>query len=52
MVTDCCGEAELYTVYKMKDGSVEYEVWDFCRCCLDCYEAIPRDKWKADSDFQ
>ena len=52
MVTDCCGEAELYTVYKMKDGSVEYEVWDFCRCCLDCYEAVPRDEWEAKSDFQ
>ena len=51
-VTDCCGESELFFVYRTVDGGLMYEPWDFCRCCLDCYEAIPRDQWKAKDDFQ
>ena len=51
-VTDCCGVAELYTVYENSDGTIGYDAWDFCRCCLEPYKAIDSDDYDPDTDFQ
>jgi len=47
-VTNCCGVAELYTVYENSDGTIGYDPWDFCRRCLKSYDAIVSDKCKPD----
>ena len=46
-LTECCDHAALYYILENRDGSHDYEAWDFCPECLDCcslYDPKDRDK--------
>ena len=51
LVTECCGESLLFSVYQMKDGSLEFEPWELCRCCLEPPSVIPSKDYKPKTDY-
>ena len=51
LVTEGCGELLLFSVYQMKDGSLEFEPWELCRCCLEPPSVIPSKDYKPKTDY-
>ena len=42
---------DMQFLYQMKDGSLELEPWEFCRCCLEPPSVIPSKDYKPKTDY-